>query len=257
MVMIEIDRRSILAYLALVSACTPLAANSASSRAVVMVIPSMHGLHATSSYYRYEDLYAAVARFEPDRIGVEIRQEDLGRDDEYLKRNYPAEMIHLARAYADRVFGFDWLGDDLAGQAVPDDWWQVRSPIKKLEREWEAGLPGDEIHIRLKAKHDAFASQQMTILRDATISGLADGRYDQVTADYYANMRQLMAGTPYAALPAFYQQRDEKIVANILNEVRASPGARIVVVTGADHHGPIVAALAKHAGLVTLAPVVP
>jgi hypothetical protein len=59
----------------------------------------------------------------------------MGRDTDYLAANYPTEMIALAQTRRSRAFGFDRLGDDVAGAAIPADWWAVRSPIKRLERE--------------------------------------------------------------------------------------------------------------------------
>ena len=69
------------------------------------------------------------------------------------------------------------------------------------------------------------------------MTSLSDGRYDRVTKDYYATFRALTEGTRFAALAAFYHQRDERIIANVLATAKQHPGKRIVIVTGADHHG--------------------
>lgn len=251
------DRRCLFGVLATVAIFSSNASKAASRPARVMVIASMHQRHATSSSYTYGDLYAAVAHVAPDLVGVEIRQEDLERSDEYLSRNYPLEMIHLARAYRGRVFGFDWLGEDLAGQPIPDNWWKSRSPIKKLEREMDAALPHDAHDKGLAATLSALSEKEDAILANATVSSLSDGRYDRVSKHYYATLRVLTAGTRFAALPAFYRQRDERIIANILAAVKTHPGQRIVIVTGADHHGPIVAALSRRRHSVILVPVRP
>jgi hypothetical protein len=86
----------------------------------VIVVGSMHRLHANSKLYSYDDLYLVVQRFHPDYVGVEIRSEDMGRDQAYLERNYPIEMIRLAQEWGTQAFGFDWLGDDVAGRPVPE-----------------------------------------------------------------------------------------------------------------------------------------
>lgn len=245
MTLLKIQRRDLITGLAVTSVSLPRAARASSRPAQVMVLASMHRLHITSSSYTYGDLYAAVANFKPDLVGVEIRPEDLGRDENYLSRNYPSEMIHLSHTYAGRIFGLDWLGDDLAGRAVPDDWWRARSPIKRLEREMGAGLPSDARHTKLNAQLEALSGQRNAILAKATVASLADGRYDRVAKEYYATLRALTGGTRFAALPAFYRQRDKHIIANILKTAKAHPGSRIAVVVGADHHGPIVAALSR------------
>ncbi|HWU74766.1 MAG TPA: hypothetical protein VN137_14885 [Sphingomonas sp.] len=252
-----LDRRRLLGCLATAALSSPIGALASSRPARVIVIASMHKRHASSTSYTYADLYAAVAHFAPDLVGVEIRQEDLGRSDDYLSRNYPAEMIHLSHAYANRVFGFDWLGDDVAGRPVPEDWWKMRSPIKKLEREMDDGLPDDARHKRLNARLGTLSREQDAILANATVSSLSDGRYDRITREYYATLRALAAGTRFSTLPAFYRRRDERIIANILATAKARPGARIAIVTGADHHGPVVAALSRHPRSVSLVAVTP
>lgn len=214
------------------------------SCAVVMVVASIHKRLATSTSFTYDDLYASVARFKPDYVGVEIRQEDLGRDDMYLGRNYPAEMVHLAHAYGSRCFGFDWLGDDLAGRVIPADWWKVQSPVKALERDLNNAPPlQDAAHMRLSDRLDRLSDEQDRILASATVTSLVDGRYDRVTAAYYRTLTELLAGTRFAALPAYYRRRDHAIAANIVTFAADHPGRRIAVVTGGDHHGPIMTAL--------------
>lgn len=104
----------------------------------VTVIATMHGLHKTSTAYSYDALYALLKKINPDYTGVEIRPEDMNRDAGYLADNYPAEMIHAAKEWGPRAFGFDWLGDDLAGAPIAPDWWAKRSPIKELERDMNA-----------------------------------------------------------------------------------------------------------------------
>lgn len=248
------NRRDLISGLAVTSVSLPLAADASSRSAQVMVLASMHRQHGASSSYTYGDLYAAVANFKPDLVGVEIRPEDLGRDESYLSRNYPPEMLYLSQTYAGRVFGVDWLGDDVAGRAVPDDWWKARSPIKTLEREMDAGRPSDARRTKLNVRLEALSQQRNAILTNATVTSLADGRYDRVAKDYYATFRALTAGTRFAALSAFYKQRDKHIIANILMMAKTHPGARIAVVVGADHHGPVVAALLRTPQSVLLLP---
>ncbi len=168
----------------------------------VMIVASMHGLHKTSTAYSYEMLYALVRDFKPDLVGVEIRPEDLGRDQEYLQDNYPKEMIELAQTWGEHAFGFDWLGNDVAGAPIPHDWWTHGSPIKRLERELDQDPD-------FKSKQlDAIRAQQSDILRSATPSSLNDGRYDRLNDAYYARLQQRLHGTRYAPIAQFYASRD-------------------------------------------------
>lgn len=221
-----------------------------------MVLPVLHKLHRANKLYSYDDLYRIVSAFRPDQVGVEIRQEDLRRSDTYLRRNYPDEMVHLAKLYGDRAFGFDWLGDELKGKAVPDDWWITKSNIKKLEQELSnAPLDRTARDKALSARLNTLSEEQDDIIKTATAAKLADGRYDRATAAYYKTVRVLTFGTPYSALSKFYAMRDVKLERNIIRHLRQHPVRRVVIVTGADHHGPIVEALTRLGGCAKIAPV--
>jgi hypothetical protein len=221
-----------------------------------MVIPSLHKRLAGNVYYSYDDLYGLVAAFKPDLVGVEIRAEDMGRPDAYLHHNYPEEMIVLARKYGRQAFGFDWLGSELAARAIPEDWWTRQSPIKQLERAWDAHPPRlTPDKATLNARMEALSAQQDQLSGRASAAALADGRYDRITAAYYSTMAELLRGTPYATLPAWYAERDRQIAASIVRAVVANPGRRIAVVTGCDHHGPVVAALSALGDGVVVVPV--
>jgi hypothetical protein len=217
----------------------------------VMVVASMHGLHRTSGTYPYDDLYAVVRDFHPDLVGVELRPEDLHADAAYLANNYPTEMIELSRDWGPRAFGFDWLGDDLAGRPIPDGYWAEQSPVKRLERALDADPLSKD------ARLAALAAQEQALLAAATAATLNDGRYDRLNNAYYAAFKASVARSPYAPIADFYAARDRHIDANIVAAIRANPGKRVVVVTGADHRSFVVAALKKAFGRsLRLAPVV-
>jgi hypothetical protein len=221
-----------------------------------MVIPSVHKLMLSNPHYSYARLYGIVAAFNPDVVGVEIRQEDLARPADYLKHNYPREMVDLVGVYRGRVFGFDWLGDELAGIPVPDDWWAKRSRIKQLERDWDASpAPSDAGLENLTLKLVALSERRDALESTASPEELASGPYDKVAADYYATAAILTRGTKFAVLPQWYALRDRHIADRIADEIRHRAGCRFAIVTGADHHGPVTAAVAALAGKATLVPV--
>ena len=208
----------------------------------VMVLASMHGLHRTSRTYSYDDLYGVVRDFHPDLVGVEIRPEDLHADGAYLEKNYPSEMIELGRVWGPRAFGFDWLGDDLAGRPIPDGYWAEQSSIKRLERALDADPA------RKDARLAGIQAREHTLLATATAASLNDGRYDCLNTAYYDAFKASVAGTPYAPIADFYAARDRRIDANVVAAIKANPGKRVVLVTGADHRGFLVAALKKAFG---------
>ncbi len=208
----------------------------------IMVIASLHSRHANNPDYSYERLYAIVAGFVPDRIGLEIRQEDLARGADYLARNYPLEMRELAERYQRRAVGIDWLGSDLEGRAIPPDYWSQESGIKRLQRELdrEGGMTTPRLEAAAKRQSDALA--------EATPEMLDRGLYDAATRDYYSALAEAFAGSRYEQLSRFYAERDRRIGENASRVIEAclarrTPARRIVFVVGADHHGSLVSAL--------------
>jgi hypothetical protein len=221
-----------------IAMAAPFAA--AAAPASLVIVATMHGLHKGHPTYDYEHLYALVRDLHPDFVGVEIRPEDMGRDSAYLKANYPTEMIALAQQYGSKAFGFDWLGDDVAGRPIPADWWRAHSPIKKLERERM-----NDAKYQDTPALKSLESEEHDILAHATGKTLNDGRYDRLSQKYYALLEQQFANSPYAALSRFYSERDQHLCLNIVKMIRANPGKRIVVATGADHRFALVMCVPK------------
>lgn len=234
----------------LVVGCTTLGGAEEQQRGEpveIMVVATMHGAHADNPRYSYEDFYAVVAAFAPDLVGTEIRQEDLGRNEDYLARNYPLEMRELARRYPDRIVGIDWLGEDLEGRPVPEDYWRDQSAVIRLQRELalDDALRSPQV--------EAAQARQKEILATANSASLNDGRYDLATAAYYGALAELLEGSRFALLTEFYAERDRRIVENALTAVahfqRTRPeGGRVLLAVGADHRGPLVEALRQRLG---------
>lgn len=214
----------------------------------VMVVATMHGGHADNPRYSYEDFYSLVAAFAPDLVGTEIRQEDLDRGEDYLARNYPLEMRELALRYSDRIVGIDWLGEDLEGRPVPENYWRDLSPITRLQRQ----LAQDDA-LRSPKVEEAQARQRR-ILEGATAASLNDGQYDLATSAYYLALAELLEGSQFARLTEFYAERDRRISLNAMAAValfrrtRPGGGGRILFAVGADHRGPLVDALRQQFG---------
>lgn len=205
----------------------------------VLVVASLHKLHESNHNYSYDRLYRLVHAFRPDWVGVEIRPEDMTADPAYLGAWYPLEMRELKDEYPGHVFGFDWFGDDLTGKPIPAGW--RNSGIKAMERESDAAPALQTPDKRaIKVRLDAISARQQALLANATPRGVNDGRYDALCIDYYNTLRAYLAGTRFEALGQFYTARDAHIAASIATFIKAHPGERIAVVTGADHHGPVV-----------------
>lgn len=243
------DRLILLWILALATACTSGLAPPKSTQ--VMVIAAMHSAHKGHPSYSYDHLFDAVSAFKPDIVAVEMREEDLSRDPSYLARNYPSEMLELTRQYEPNVRGFDWLGKELEGMPVPDEWWQTRSWVKRLERELRKDSSVQT------PRTNALQKQQVEMIKFATAESLNDGSYDGVTRAYYRALGEELAGSRYAPLTKFYRERDRQIANNIDEIVRENRGRRIAVVLGADHRAPVIDRLQERSRNVKIVAVVP
>ncbi len=211
--------------------------------ATVMVVASLHKQHLSDKRYGYDRLYGLVHAFRPDWVGVEIRPEDMSADPAYVGTWYPLEMRELKDEYPGRVFGFDWFGDDLTGRPIPADW-RDSNAVKQMERDSDnAPELKTPAKLKIKTRLDAIQARQQVLLANTTPRGLNDGRYDALCVDYYNTLRDYVAGTRFEAMSQFYTARDAHLAAAVVAFVKGHPGQRIAIVTGADHHGPVVRAL--------------
>ena len=208
----------------------------------LLTVASIHQFHKDHPSFDYEKLFQVIDKFQPDHVGVEIRPEDISADEDYLGRNYPYEMIELSKRYGNgQCFGFDWLGDDIAGQPIPENYWKEISEYKKLER-----ALGDDPEFQEAPLVENLLDQQMDILKNATPASLIDGRYGAVTKQYYQAVDDLLRGTKYEAISQFREKRDQEIGKHMVNFIREHTGSRIALVMGANHHVFAVETIAKY-----------
>jgi len=209
---------------------TPLKANETKVTEVV-VISAMHGMHKGHPSYDYETLYSLVKSYNPDFVGVEIRNEDIGLDADYLNSNYPNEMVVLANQYEKNVFGFDWLGSEIQGKPIPAQYWK-NLEVKKIEKQ----LSNDEAFLKSKPKRlNAISKEMGTILKYATPSSLNDGQLGQLRREKVKLWQQWTKGTIYQKIFEFNNLRDKRIGENITSIISKNRGSRIVFVMGAAH----------------------
>ncbi len=198
----------------------------------LMVVGTIHGAHTMNPYYSYDSLFNFIGKFNPDIIGVEIRKEDMDSSVTYLKSNYPFEMYESISRYPEKVvLGFDWLGDDIAGKAIPSNYWKEISTVKKLEQQ----LFADTVMLQKLAVIDIIRDEKVKMVLNASLEQLNDGKYDLINRIYYRQLELMLKDTEYAPLTDFYKKRDEMIAENILEIVRNNPGKKMIFLLGADH----------------------
>lgn len=198
----------------------------------VLIISIIHGAHRVNPNYSYDSLFAFIEKFNPDIIGVEIRKEDIDSSASYLKNIYPFEMYECITKYSSKkIFGFDWLGDDIAGVAIPENYWKEKSIIKKLQQK----LSGDTILQQQLSIIDIIQEEKKKLVLNASLDELNDGRYDLINRIYYEQLKVLLKQTEFEALSDFYKKRDEMIAENILEIIKNNKGKKMIFLVGADH----------------------
>lgn len=198
----------------------------------VFVISTIHGMHNVNASYTYDSLFAFIDRFDPEIIGVEIRSSDIDSSISYLKRNYPYEMYRCLEKYPSKsVLGFDFLGDDIEGKAIPGNYWKEISPIKILQQK----MSDDTIMHRKLSVLKVVQEQKENLASYSSLFQLNDGRYDLINHVYYVQLELLLKGTQYEALSDFYKRRDEMIARNISKIIESNKGKKMIFLLGADH----------------------
>lgn len=211
----------------------------------VIVCSSIHGAHTKNPNYSYEALFSYIESNKPDIIGVEIRSNDIDSSASYLKNSYPFEMYEIKNRFkTKKVYGFDWLGDDIKGKAIPKNYWAELSPTKKLQKK----LNTDSLALKKLEPLGVITKEKNNLVMSANIKELNDGRYDILNTVYYQQLELLLKNTEYQGLSAFYSKRDEEIATNIINIITSNPGKKIIFILGADHRSYSLARIRKHFG---------
>ncbi|MCB9000187.1 MAG: hypothetical protein H6540_09005 [Bacteroidales bacterium] len=212
--------------------CQFLSGIAQTSKSEVLIISTIHGAHKINPNYSYDSLFTFVEKFNPDIIGVEIRNEDIDSSVSYLKDNYPFEMYtSVSKFSTKKVIGFDWLGAELAGHAIPQNYWKEKSTIKKLQQK----LSTDSTMLKSLSVLDIINDEKNKLVLSATIQELNDGRYDLINRIYYEQLELLLKDTQYNLLSDFYKERDEIIARNILEIIKNNDGKKMIFLLGADH----------------------
>ncbi len=203
------------------------------SQTKVVLIPTLHAMHASNPRYNYDSIQTLINRLDPDVVAVEIRSEDINTDTVYLKANYPFEMRMVQQWFpGKRVEGFDWLGADLEGRKVPARYWKDSSRIKALEQL----MAMDSAMQKKLARCRIYSDARLNVLRSASLKQIISGSDAMLTQEYYNCLELTLRGSEYEELTAFYDLRNHKIQENVLNIISRFPGKTILVLTGADHY---------------------
>lgn len=219
----------------------PVQTNSCDNE--VLVLSTIHGVHATNPNYTYDSLFHFIENYQPDIICIEVRSIDIAQDSNYLAQNYPFEMHSVIQRFKNRqVIGIDWLGSDIEGKAIPTDYWTKQAKIKKALKK----LNQDSLILSQLKPLESLASKKMNLIKNCTLQELCAGKYDSLNSLYYMQMNSILKNSIHAEIPKFYAERDLRIAQNVESIVNASTNQRILILVGADHRSFLLDYLQQH-----------
>lgn len=199
----------------------------------VYLIPTLHGLHQQNTHYNYDSLKAILQRIRPDVLAVEIRPEDINADTNYLKQNYPYEMWMSRYWIPNTIYtGMDWLGTDIAGKPIPENYWKSQSRIKQLQRDMSAD---SAIAEKLK-RCEGYADERLRILKNSTLKGIYQSNDIILIKAYYDCLNLQLRNSEYEEVVRFYDERNKNLAENIGHIISQYPGKTIAILTGDDHY---------------------
>lgn len=197
----------------------------------INICSTIHGAHKINPNYSYGNLFAFIDAYDADMIGVEIRPEDIDSTSTYLSEYYPYEMVESTKRYTNKkIYGFDWLGAEIEGQPIPDNYFKELN-IKKLETQ----LAADSLMVKPLMVLDSTANIKKSLAIQASLQELNSGSYDRANVIYYDLLSTIFKDTPYSELLKFYAKRDAEIAKNIIDIIKANKGKKILILMGADH----------------------
>jgi len=142
----------------------------------VAVISSLHQYHDGHETYDYKKLYFLISSFNPEFIGIEIREEDFSLSRELLDKIYPLEMVEIKMDNPGKIFGFDWFEEELEGKETPENYFETSKTLKLLEGlSLEKKLDG-----HLKKELHELNEIQIKIIKTSAPSSLYNRDYDDL-----------------------------------------------------------------------------
>lgn len=201
-------------------------------RTEILLLGTLHGLHKDNSYYNYQHIFKIIEQFEPDIIGVEIREEDLNQSREYLTEYYPYEMIETKYRFQERcdIVGFDYFEKSVIGKLIPKDYFKNLRKVT-LEKEFET----DKQYENERKLLDTIDLIRLDLVMKHTAQEVNDGKYDVASKIYYQQLEILLNDTPYQEISDFRKVRDQHIDDNIVSIIRNNQGKKLFFLMGIDH----------------------
>ena len=225
----------------LIGAVALLTSLNAAAQNCVLVVGTIHGFHKTNTNYPYGAISTLLQRWAPDAIGVEVRPEDVERPSSELRRFYPEEMANIKDLFPHtRIFGFDWFGDEWAGQILPGDAFEMAGTSVRKIKLLEKDMGVDPRFKAVNRVLDGLQKRQAVAASTFSMAGMNGNKYADISNAYYTYLNKATAGTKYQEMTDFYQIRDKHLADNIAAVLKKLEGKKVAVLTGADHRDKVV-----------------
>ncbi len=203
----------------------------------VLVLPTIHGAHEMNENYTYRDLMQIVKSYDPDIIGVEIRNEDLNMDTDSLDNFYPLEMIMVRDSFPEKVRGIDYYSEATKKITVSREMFaDTLSEMYKIKRlSQDMKLDSAFVVDYQKTEIPKIQEEQRRIALNYSAEEFLKGEYDSITGLQYRIEDSLFSDTRYAAYSIFNNRRDLQITLNALQLIEENSGKKVLIMVGANH----------------------
>ncbi|WP_404989171.1 hypothetical protein [Clostridium culturomicium] len=148
-----------------------------------------------------DDVLEFIEEYNPDVIGVEIRPEDINSSKEYLHISYPSEMIEIVYRFSKeiKVYGFDWLGEDMKNKKLSHEYWRNES-IKRLYRQFESDKGFEKERELLKI----IEEKEEEFIKKSNLKTYNSEIADIFVEIYYKQFFMILDKTPYEEYARFW-----------------------------------------------------
>ena len=193
----------------------------------VLVVGTIHQMHASDKNYSYADIVRILTTYNPDLICVEIRPKDFRRNP-YLKEMELATVWGLS--HGRRVAPIDWWRDQ------PNDR-EIRAKLTKepeyvaKQKRLEQLLSRDEIITRLEKRYGPMDEERKWGAQLGYRFWNGKGYQDAIAEGYRLSM-QVYGDSPFNL---HYLTRNKHMMDLISNAIRENSSHRVIVLTGSEH----------------------
>jgi transglutaminase-like putative cysteine protease len=213
--------------IALALFATPAQAGETTDATEVLVVGTLHTHHRGNDSYSYRHVAAILQTYDPDVICVEIRPEDF-RHKEYLQEMVMATIWGLEQGRA--VVPIDWWDSKRDARAQRAEYARTPEYLSKLA---EVGRLERDSEItrsfwRKYGKEEKFR-RKLSKYDSAFWNG---PEYNDYIREGYRISVEVFGDS---SVNLYYLSRNGRMLERIDEAVAANPGARVLVLTGAEH----------------------